>query len=111
MCPLSRVDSFTFGLRSDPCCIRVPMTNQKLDKLIINFVPLERQLSFPPHLFDSVKLFSYRPELELHLVATLHSLKRATIQTVNETYEELVRKKRESIIGATKAPPDPITRQ
>lgn len=33
-----------------------------------------------------VKLFSYNPELTLHFEAIVHSLKRATSQTVNETY-------------------------
>lgn len=40
------------------------------------------------YLFEIVKLFSYNPELILHFEATLHSLKRATNQTVNETYRE-----------------------
>lgn len=29
-CRVQRVTRTTFGLRSDPCCMRVPMVNQKL---------------------------------------------------------------------------------
>lgn len=46
------------------------------------------------YLLEIVKLFSYKPELELHFEAMLHSLKRATNQTVNETLME-DKKKRE----------------
>lgn len=46
------------------------------------------------YLLEIVKLFSYKPELELHFEAILHSLKRATNQTVNETLMEDTQKKK-----------------